>query len=102
LNLPYDAKSDIFALGALVLELYQGEEIFRSSSNIDQLYWILEICGYPGGWAQAILRMAQLGVFFNSKKVPQIYKMTEKLRPEAESLIIGMLQTCPHSRLSIV
>lgn len=24
LNLPYDAKADIFALGALILELYQG------------------------------------------------------------------------------
>lgn len=41
LNLPYDGKADIFALGALLLELYLGEEIFRSASNLDQLYWII-------------------------------------------------------------
>lgn len=40
LDLPYDFKADIFALGAMILELYLGEEVFKSSSNIDQLYWI--------------------------------------------------------------
>jgi hypothetical protein len=45
--------------------------------------------------------MNQLGVFFNAKKTPQIYKMTGRLRPEAEGLIIGMLQACPHARLSM-
>lgn len=100
LTLPYDAKSDIFALGALILELYKGEEIFRSSSNIDQLYWILDICGYPTTWPQAIIKMSQLGIKFNSKKQPEIYKMVNKIRPEAANLIIGMLQTSPFSRIS--
>lgn len=68
LNLPYDGKSDIFALGALLLELYLGEEVFRSASNLDQLYWIIEICGYPSGWNQAIQKMNQLGISINSNK----------------------------------
>lgn len=68
LGLPYDTKADVFALGALVMELYQGEEIFRSASNLDQLYWVLDICGYPSIWPQAIIRMTQLGVHFDPKK----------------------------------
>lgn len=47
LSLPYDQKADVFSIGAMMLELYLGEEVFRSSSNIDQLYWICQICGMP-------------------------------------------------------
>lgn len=46
--------------------------------------------------------MNQLGVNFNHKKYPQIYKMTKNLRPDAGDLIVGMLQANPSSRLSIV
>jgi hypothetical protein len=81
--LGYDASADVFALGALVMELYQGEEIFRSASNLDQLYWVLEICGYPSTWPQAIIKMSQLGVLYNAKKQPELKKMVQKLRPEA-------------------
>jgi len=37
---------DVFAAGSLMLELYLGQEVFRSSSNIDQFYWVTDICGY--------------------------------------------------------
>ena len=53
LSLPYNQKVDVFAAGALILQLYLGSEIFRSSSNINQFYWIVNICGYPYSWTKA-------------------------------------------------
>lgn len=35
---------------------------------MDQLYWILDICGYPEVWPQAIIKMSQLGIKHSSKK----------------------------------
>jgi hypothetical protein len=53
----------VFAVGALVLELYLGKEIFRSSSNVDQFYWIVNICGNPPqNWAKAYEAMAKLNI----------------------------------------
>lgn len=62
----YDYRADIFALGAMILELYLGEEIFKSSSNIDQLYWICDICGVPA-WQPALDKMKKLGIFISPK-----------------------------------
>ena len=47
-----------------MLELYFGEEVFKSSSNIDQLFWICRICGLPA-WQPALDKMKQLGIFIN-------------------------------------
>lgn len=70
LGIGYDGAVDVFALGALVMELYLGEEIFRSASNLDQLSWVVEICGYPKTWPQAIIKISQLGITFNSERQP--------------------------------
>lgn len=67
LGLPYDMKIDVFALGALLLELYLGEEVFKSASNLDQLYWIYEICGFPN-WEPAIKKLKKLGISLNPGK----------------------------------
>jgi hypothetical protein len=37
----YGLKADIFSIGALFLELLIGEEVFKSSSNIDQLHRLI-------------------------------------------------------------
>ena len=100
LGLPYDYKADIFSFGALMLELYHGEEIFRSSSNIDQLYWIIEVCGFPS-WAPALDRMKDMNILAKPTKEPAIRNLTRKVREEGKNLILGMLQTNPLSRLSI-
>ena len=47
LGLHYNEKIDVFAAGAIFLELLKGEEIFQSSSNNEQMYILLNICGYP-------------------------------------------------------
>lgn len=53
----------MFAVGALILELYLGKEIFRSSSNLDQFYWIVNICGNPPqNWIKAYEAMVKLNI----------------------------------------
>lgn len=80
LGLPYDMKIDVFSIGALMMELYNSEEIFRSASNIDQMYWIIQVCGFPS-WAPALQKMAQLGLTNRFQTEPTIYAMTSQLRP---------------------
>ena len=52
LGLPYNEKVDVFAAGAVFLELLRGEEAFQSSSNLDQMYKLLNVCGYPESSSQ--------------------------------------------------
>ena len=98
LNLPYDLKADVFSIGAMMLELYLGEEVFKSSSNIDQLYWICKVCGLSA-WQPALDKMKQLGIYITPEE-PKIYRMTKKLKQDATSLIVNMLQPAPNTRIS--
>lgn len=47
LGLNYNQQADVFAVGAIFLELIHGREIFQSQSNTEQMYLLLNICGYP-------------------------------------------------------
>jgi serine/threonine protein kinase len=99
LNLPYDLKVDVFALGALLLELYLEKEVFRSASNLDQLYWIVNICGYPA-WSPAVMKMREIRVNVPHTQA-NLPKLIKGIRPEAQDIITKMLSAVPGKRLSI-
>lgn len=46
---PTDARSDIFALGAILHELTTGHRAFRGATSVDTLYAILNLDPAPGG-----------------------------------------------------
>lgn len=48
----YTCAIDVFSLGCVIVELYLGSPLFPGSNNIDQIYKIFNILGYPthSGW----------------------------------------------------
>ena len=106
LGLPYNQNVDVFSTGALLLELYLGTEIFRSSSNIDQFYWIVKICGFPQNWKAGQEALSKLGLNIeNSSKKPvsspQLKQLMSRMRPLARDLISKMLTTHPNDRIEV-
>ena len=45
LNKPYGMSSDIWAIGCIMGELYDGQPLFPGESEIDQLYIIQRMLG---------------------------------------------------------
>jgi serine/threonine protein kinase len=94
LNLPYNEKVDVFAVGALILELYLGNEVFRSGSNIDQFYWIVNICGFPEKWTKAHEVIAKMNLKVE-KSTPRLKDLMTNIRPLAADLLTKMLNASP-------
>ncbi len=47
LGMPYGKGVDVFALGCVMLELYNGVEAFRGINAVDQLHQIFRYLGCP-------------------------------------------------------
>jgi len=47
LDLPYDAKIDVFSVGAMVFELIVGNPLFAGTNELEQLYRLTELLGPP-------------------------------------------------------
>ncbi|GAV07082.1 hypothetical protein RvY_16964-2 [Ramazzottius varieornatus] len=47
LSLPYDMAIDMWALGAILVEMHTGEPLFCGSDEVDQLNKIIEVLGIP-------------------------------------------------------
>lgn len=47
IGLNYNQQADVFGVAAIFLELVHGREIFQSQSNMEQMYMLLNVCGYP-------------------------------------------------------
>ncbi len=78
-----------------------GREIFRSSSNVDQFYWVVNICGYPGEkWAKAHEAIGKMGLEME-ETLPQLKELIKMVRPLAADLIVKMLKTTPDERISM-
>lgn len=47
LSLPYDLAIDMWALGAILVEMHTGEPLFCGADEVDQLNKIIEVLGMP-------------------------------------------------------
>ena len=64
----YDQAADMWSFGCIIAELYTGYPIFPGESEIDQLAYIMEICGKPH---KSVLDIAtRKYLFFDSDNEP--------------------------------
>lgn len=47
LGIPYTMAIDMWSFGCIIAELYTGYPLFPGENEIDQLAYIMEICGVP-------------------------------------------------------
>jgi serine/threonine protein kinase len=43
----YTCAIDVFSLGCVIVELYIGVPLFPGANNLDQIFKIFSILGYP-------------------------------------------------------
>lgn len=43
----YSSAIDVFSLGCVIVELYLGSPLFPGANNLDQVFKIFNILGYP-------------------------------------------------------
>ena len=57
----------MFSLGCVIVELYLGGPLFPGTDNVDQIYKIFNILGYPteGNWPLGYRRAQALGIKMN-------------------------------------
>ena len=68
----YDEKVDIFAMGAIMGELYNGQAMFNGTSQIDQLHKVFSVLGTPSQteWEEGY----KLARALNLNNFPQLRK----------------------------
>eukprot|EP00736_Rhodelphis_marinus_P006601 Rmarinus@m.19088 len=47
LGCPYDTRIDMWSLGCILVELHTGEPLFNGRTEVDQLYKIMAVLGWP-------------------------------------------------------
>lgn len=47
MGIPYTMAIDMWSFGCIIAELYTGYPLFPGENEIDQLAYIMEICGVP-------------------------------------------------------
>jgi protein kinase len=98
----YNSPMDLFAVGAIMAELYTGMPLFPGSTERDQLVRILQLMGTPSKeeWPEGYRLAAQLSVEIPVFEPASLAKAIPEAPPEALNLISGLLQVPPQRRLT--
>lgn len=98
----YSRSADVWSLGCILLEFFYKKPIFRASTDVDELYMIIELCGsinkesFPGCTALPL---------FNKYKLKEgtrcIVERFSQHSKEAADLADKMLRLDPDERISI-
>jgi protein kinase len=93
---------DLFALGAIIAELYSGVPLFPGSSEKDQLVRILQVMGTPTkeDWPEGYRLAAQLSFEIPQYEPTSLSKLLPQAPPQAIALIANLLQVPPHKRMT--
>jgi protein kinase len=96
----YNAPIDIFAMGAIMAELYTFRPLFPGSSEPDELYKITSVCGTPTSetWPEGLRLAAGIGYSFPQFAPTSLAQLIPNASPAAVELMTEMLRWDPKSR----
>lgn len=85
----YDPKVDIFALGAIMVELYNGRGLFEGANQLDQLNKILNVLGTPTiiDWEEGYRLANKMGISFPKYAKQNLSQLVPGANPEAIDLL---------------
>jgi protein kinase len=98
----YNSPVDIFALGAIMAELYLLRPLFPGTNERDQL---LKICGVLGNptiqsWSEGCRLASKLGFTFSNTAAIGLQKVLPNASIEAIDLMLKMMRLDPQKRLT--
>ena len=96
----YNSPVDVFALGAIMAELYMLRPLFPGSNETDQIYKVCAVLGSPTQtqWPEGFKLASQIGFTF-PKFVPTSLSTIIPNAPEAAiDLMMKMMQFDPQKR----
>lgn len=103
LNLPYDHSVDVFALGAVMLEMYLGYGAFPGNDAIDQLNKIFSVTGTPvkETWPDGAAAIDQKRIQFPKYGQADLGRYLPGLGEDAVDLLSRMIKCNPKERITI-
>lgn len=98
----YSAPIDIFALGAIIAELYNGKPLFPGKQASDQMNKICEVLGTPSqnDWSEGYQLAANINYKFPQYKGHRLKLLIPNASENALNLLEGMLSFNPAKRPS--
>lgn len=96
----YNSPIDIFAVGAIMIELYNNKPVFPGKSEFDQMTKICDILGTPSQneWAEGYVLAAKINYKFPSSKGHNLRQLVPRASDKAINLIESMLHFNPLKR----
>ncbi|GAX76513.1 hypothetical protein CEUSTIGMA_g3959.t1 [Chlamydomonas eustigma] len=100
----YNAPIDIFAMGAIMAELYTLRPLFPGSSEADEIYKICSVLGTPTAqtWPEGLKLAAAMNFRFPQFAPTPFSKIIPHACPEAVDLMTAMCHWDPNKRPTAV
>ena len=98
----YNSPVDLWAVGAIIAELYNRTPLFQGTSETDQLFKICNILGPPteSNWPDGVRLANKMGIRLPQTSPQPLSSVIPSASPEAIDLIAGLLRYDPHKRFS--
>lgn len=98
----YNSPVDIWAVGAIMAELYTLKPLFQGSSETDQLFKICSVLGTPGpnNWPDGLKLATRLGIRLPQFAPTALSSIMPNASPEAIDLMTELLRFDPAKRPS--
>jgi len=98
----YNSPVDIFALGAIMAELYIGRPLFPGSNEHDQIAKVCSVLGTPSieMWPEGYKLASKLGLSLPNFSPLDFQKVVPSAPPEAIDLMLKMMHFDPQKRFT--
>jgi len=98
----YNSPVDVWAVGAIMAELYLSKPLFQGNSETDQLFKIFSILGTPSvsNWPDALRLASKTGIRFPQSSGVSLASVIPNASPDAIDLLSEMLRYDPQRRPS--
>lgn len=94
----YGPSIDLFAVGAIMAELYTFKPLFPGSSEADQLLKVCKVMGTPKNWPQGLTLATQIGFRFPNEPGLPLQNLVPNASEAGIDLMKALLQYNPESR----